>query len=129
MILNTISAKPTLFEEKNIIFCWFGCKKLLLDWFVFACFFPIYCKSAAVLFIFLLCVTCRNLILALFLVPCHCVILSIWSLQMRTSIRALTMSMTKLLHVLSAKFSRSNPLCSCYVFNWRLISRFVESIT
>ena len=61
-------------------------------------------------FFYLLCVTCRNLIVPLFLELCHCVILSIWSLQMRTSIRALTMSMTKLLLNLSAIFSRSNAL-------------------
>lgn len=48
--------------------------------------------------------------IAAFLVLCLCVIHSIWSLQMKTSVRALTMFMTKLLLVLSVKFSRSNVI-------------------
>lgn len=83
---------------------------ILLDWIGFTCYLPLYERFAADSFMFLVCVICRNLTVALCLVLYHCVILSIWSLQMKTSIRALTMSMTGVLQVLSATFSRSNPL-------------------
>ena len=101
-----------------------------MDWIVFACFFPLYCKSTSFSFIFLWCVTCRNLILALFLVLCPCVILSIWSIQVRTSVMA---SMTKLSQVLSAKFSGSNTLLNFFYvlslyIRLKWISMLVESI-
>ena len=48
--------------------------------------------------------------LALFLVLCLCAILLIWLLQMKTSVKVLTLFMIKLLQKLSAEFSRSNPV-------------------